>query len=659
MSHEILNSAPYAYLDDAPLEERRSRAVQLRRTLDPRERGLPGRAGPRGDCPGGPAGLPGPALGGRAARPLAHAGAPARAAAAVGGLAGGAARGRAGALRQRHLARRRAQRRGASGRGPRLGGHHRAHHRAGAGPQASASPAWRPELAQLENEGLVLRGRYRPGASETEWCERTLLSRIHSLTLGRLRREIEPASTQDFLRYLFRWQHVHPGTAAPRRAGARGGAGAAAGVPGGGKRVGERAARGAGGAAFDKALLDQLCLSGEVAWGRLSCADNPDDAPRRRAPPGRATPICAGGAATTCPGPGCGRAARPSRWESGRACCSRSWSSGVRSFPASWRAQTGLHAREMQEALWELVSGGARHLRRLRGAAQPAGREGAGRVWALVAPEAAGGRAAAQRPLLARPPEWLESWPRSTAPLRGGVRDQQRPLGRQRGLQRPQERPAPRRACAFPSRQAAQRREAVAGDAPAGTAPRAPPASRARAARSARAARGERAHPAAPGARAGRRAALQRLGRAAGVASRSQGRSSRRTRAMGVERPGGARRRGASSGCPRRRGGPQALAAEAELIEQRLVEARHPRREAARSPTRLPPPWNPAAGQHLREPCAPWSCVPGARAASGTDSGGSPAWRRARSRAAAPSRERVDAREQRALAPLVSLAPGR
>src|SRR5260370_41482143 len=37
LSHEILNSAPYAYLDDAPLEERRSRAVQMRRTLDPRD----------------------------------------------------------------------------------------------------------------------------------------------------------------------------------------------------------------------------------------------------------------------------------------------------------------------------------------------------------------------------------------------------------------------------------------------------------------------------------------------------------------------------------------------------------------------------------------------------------------------------------------------
>src|SRR5581483_12147735 len=32
-SHEILNANPYAYLDDAPLEERRTRAVQLRQTL--------------------------------------------------------------------------------------------------------------------------------------------------------------------------------------------------------------------------------------------------------------------------------------------------------------------------------------------------------------------------------------------------------------------------------------------------------------------------------------------------------------------------------------------------------------------------------------------------------------------------------------------------
>src|SRR5262249_29609024 len=32
-SHEILNANPYAYLDDAPLEERRARAVAMRRVL--------------------------------------------------------------------------------------------------------------------------------------------------------------------------------------------------------------------------------------------------------------------------------------------------------------------------------------------------------------------------------------------------------------------------------------------------------------------------------------------------------------------------------------------------------------------------------------------------------------------------------------------------
>src|SRR5205085_10531493 len=63
-------------------------------------------------------------------------------------------------------------------------------------------------LAQLESEGAVLRGHFTQGSTETEWCERTLLSRIHRLTLGRLRREIEPVTTQDLMRFYLRWQHV-------------------------------------------------------------------------------------------------------------------------------------------------------------------------------------------------------------------------------------------------------------------------------------------------------------------------------------------------------------------------------------------------------------------------------------------------------------------
>ena len=37
LAHEILNAMPYAYLDDAPLEERRTQAVRTRRWLDPRD----------------------------------------------------------------------------------------------------------------------------------------------------------------------------------------------------------------------------------------------------------------------------------------------------------------------------------------------------------------------------------------------------------------------------------------------------------------------------------------------------------------------------------------------------------------------------------------------------------------------------------------------
>ena len=67
-------------------------------------------------------------------------------------------------------------------------------------------------LAQLEAEGQILRGQFTPGTAETEWCHRRLLARIHRLTIGRLRREIEPVTTADFLRFLPRWQHVAPGT---------------------------------------------------------------------------------------------------------------------------------------------------------------------------------------------------------------------------------------------------------------------------------------------------------------------------------------------------------------------------------------------------------------------------------------------------------------
>ena len=69
-------------------------------------------------------------------------------------------------------------------------------------------------LARLESEGQILRGRFASecdGESdnkEPQWANRRLLARIHRLTLGRLRREIEPVSSADFMRFLLRWQHA-------------------------------------------------------------------------------------------------------------------------------------------------------------------------------------------------------------------------------------------------------------------------------------------------------------------------------------------------------------------------------------------------------------------------------------------------------------------
>jgi ATP-dependent Lhr-like helicase len=67
-------------------------------------------------------------------------------------------------------------------------------------------------LSALQNQGFALRGSFTPGAAEEEWCERGLLARIHRYTVKRLRAEIEPVPARDFLRFLFEWQRVLPDT---------------------------------------------------------------------------------------------------------------------------------------------------------------------------------------------------------------------------------------------------------------------------------------------------------------------------------------------------------------------------------------------------------------------------------------------------------------
>jgi len=71
----------------------------------------------------------------------------------------------------------------------------------------------RAGLTALESEGVVLRGSFTAagiGRTALEWCDRALLARIHRYTLNRLRAEIEPVTPADFMRFLFTWQHVHP-----------------------------------------------------------------------------------------------------------------------------------------------------------------------------------------------------------------------------------------------------------------------------------------------------------------------------------------------------------------------------------------------------------------------------------------------------------------
>ena len=67
-------------------------------------------------------------------------------------------------------------------------------------------------LLKLESTGLILRGRFTSASAGLEWCERRLLARIHRLTVEKLRKEIVPISAAHFVHWLFRWQHLAPGT---------------------------------------------------------------------------------------------------------------------------------------------------------------------------------------------------------------------------------------------------------------------------------------------------------------------------------------------------------------------------------------------------------------------------------------------------------------
>jgi ATP-dependent Lhr-like helicase len=202
-------------------------------------------------------------------------------------------------------------------------------------------------LASLEGEGFVLRGRFTPGSSETEWCERGLLARIHRYTLGRLRKEIEAVTAADFLRFVLRWQHA---TADSRMEGAEGLAAILEQLEGmeAGAAAWEADILPARMEGYDPSWLDQLCLSGRVTWSRRT----PPAA--RASSPIRTTPIALGRRESVRAWRSRGTSAPP--LSSGAELALQVLRESGASFFDDIVRTTGLVAARTQEALGELVS---------------------------------------------------------------------------------------------------------------------------------------------------------------------------------------------------------------------------------------------------------------------------------------------------------------
>ncbi|MEI8016407.1 MAG: DEAD/DEAH box helicase [Nitrospira sp.] len=136
-------------------------------------------------------------------------------------------------------------------------------------------------MVRLEASGQVLRGQFRPnsalrtqhselsGAGAPEWCHRRLLARIHRLTIGRLRKEVEPVTAVEFMKFLFQWQHVAPGSRLHGEAGLLTIVVQLAGFEAASSAWEPHLLR-ARLAKYEPEWLDRLCLSGAVSWGRLS-----------------------------------------------------------------------------------------------------------------------------------------------------------------------------------------------------------------------------------------------------------------------------------------------------------------------------------------------------------------------------------------------------
>ncbi|HEY5627568.1 MAG TPA: DEAD/DEAH box helicase [Nitrospira sp.] len=325
-SHEILNANPYAFLDDAPLEERRARAVELRRTLPPDLAGQVGALDPaaieevaRESWPvvrdadelhdalltlvwvpcdpvsGWQQFIPELVNSGRVSVVSAS---PAH----VSPFTSHAIQGWAAAENRERVERLFADY------------DDEVLVTVVQGWMESIGPTTVEELAgrlflpveavnaamlHLEAQGQVLRGCFRtpqargeglmargvdtisgpvplatsllPGGAEAapEWCHRRLLARIHRLTIGKLRKEIEPVTAAGFMRFLMQWQHVTSGSRQHGEAGLFEVIKQLAGFEAAASSWDSQLLR-VRMAKYEPELLDRLCLNGAVSWGRLS-----------------------------------------------------------------------------------------------------------------------------------------------------------------------------------------------------------------------------------------------------------------------------------------------------------------------------------------------------------------------------------------------------
>jgi ATP-dependent Lhr-like helicase len=384
-SHEILNANPYAFLDDAPLEERRTRAVQLRQTLGT-------------DVTGG-AGILDPAV---IDEISAEVWPEARDADELHDAMLTLVRTPPAAEWQAFF-----EELAATGRASTIP-------RGGAsfwiatermqladdadavvtgwmdslGPVTAAALAERTALPldaveaallRLEAQGQVLRGSFRSLEKETQWCNRRILARIHRATLGRLRREIEPVTALDFEAFLQSWQHLAPGT---QLHGADGTLQIIRQLQGyeipasawESEILARRIAK------YEPELLDELCFSGEVMWARIS--PHPAVAENRRVRPTRIAPVTlflrenAGWLIPPADPPDTSALSHPAREV--LAALERNGAS----FFIDLTTQTRRLASEVEDALWELLAGGfvtADGFDNLRALIDPKRRRGEGR----------------------------------------------------------------------------------------------------------------------------------------------------------------------------------------------------------------------------------------------------------------------------------------